>query len=157
MDKLTKQEQTFVKEIIETGNGTQSALKAFRPKPKNDNAAGVKAYEKLRNPKIQEAILSIAERIPDELLEKVHLEGLNAGKRVFKNNNETGEIEDLGVEPDYAIRHKYLDSGYKLKGSYAAEKNINLNVNIESVDPTDPEVLNAMKIIQEKLENGTKT
>ena len=155
MDKLTKKQRIFVKEYIKDENGTQSALKAYDTK--SENVANVIAVENLRKPMIVEVLKNLAERIPDELLEKVHLEGLNAGKRVFKNNNETGEIEDLGVEPDYAIRHKYLDSGYKLKGSYAAEKNINLNVNIESVDPTDPEVLNAMKIIQEKLENGTKT
>jgi len=145
MDKLTKKQRIFVKEYIKNENGTQSALKAYDTK--SENVANVIAVENLRKPMIVEVLKNLAERIPDELLEKVHLEGLVAGR--IK--------EDGNIEPDYAIRHKYLDSGYKLKGSYAAEKNINLNVNIESVDPTDPEVLNAMKIIQEKLENGTKT
>lgn len=57
--------------------------------------------------------------IPDKELARVHKEGLSAAKKVFKNNNESGEIEEVGNEPDYAVRHKYLDTGYKLKGYYA--------------------------------------
>lgn len=59
--------------------------------------------------------------IPDKKLAKVLDEGLDAGKRIFKNNNETGEIEDMGIEPDYAVRHKYLETGLKLKGHYVPE------------------------------------
>lgn len=69
--------------------------------------------------------------LPEKDLAKVHKEGLQAGKHVFKNNNETGEIEDLGIEPDYPTRHKYLDTAYKLKGLYAPEKNQNVNVNVD--------------------------
>ena len=50
------------------------------------------------------------EYLPDKLLAKKHLEGLEATKG--------GESE----EPDYAVRHKYLDSAYKVKGNYAPEK-----------------------------------
>lgn len=64
---------------------------------------------------------TIADALPDNLLAKVHLEGLNA------TDSKTGER-------DYAVRHKYLDSAYKLKGSYAPEKhtNTNLNVNVDT-------------------------
>ena len=54
--------------------------------------------------------------ISEEALAKVHNEGLKAGKRIFKNNNSTGEIEEVGFEPDYAVRHKYLETGYKVRG-----------------------------------------
>jgi len=132
-DLLTKQDKTFVKEIVETGNKTQSAKKAY--KYKNNNTAGVMALEKLRIPKIQNAIKSIADQLPDDKLVEVHLEGLEAGKHIYKNNNETGEIDDLGVEADYAVRHKYLDSAYKLKGSYVTEKppspNIHISINVK--------------------------
>lgn len=138
---LTKQDKAFVEEYVETGNKTQAVNKAFKNKHKNDNVAGVIGNRMLRKVKIQNAIQSIAERIPDELLEKTHLEGLEAGKRIFKNNNESGEIEDMGVEPDYATRHKYLDTAYKLKGSYAPDKNININMNVKSIDATNPKVL----------------
>ena len=95
----------------------------------------------------------IDKHLSDEKLTKVHAEGLKAGKHIYKNNNESGEIEDMGVEPDYATRHKYLDSAYKLKGSYAPDKNININMNVKSIDPTDETIINSLKTIQEKLEN----
>lgn len=54
----------------------------------------------------------LEEYLPDELLQKVHLEGLMADKAEHGG----GTIED------YPTRHKYLDTAYKLKGAYAAEK-----------------------------------
>lgn len=60
----------------------------------------------------------VESKLSDEELLKVHKEGLKAGKRIFKNNNETGEIEEVGYEPDFAVRHKYLETGYKLKNRF---------------------------------------
>ena len=113
-EKLTKQEQTFVAEVIETGNQTKAAQKAF--KIKDPNYAGVKGHDLIRKPKIVNAI---QEALPDDLLAQVHVEGLQATK---------------GEEVDYFARHKYLDTAYKLKGSYAPEKSINMNVTIEPSD-----------------------
>lgn len=42
-------------------------------------------------------------QLPDKLLMKVHKEGLKASK---------------DEEPDYAVRHKYLDTAYKIKAKY---------------------------------------
>lgn len=128
-EQLTKQDIKFVKEVVETGNQTQAAKKAYGIK--DSNYAAVKGTKKLRKDNIKQAIINLADSIPNKLLVKVHLEGLQAGKRVFKNNNETGEIEDMGTEPDYATRHKYLESGYKLKGAFAPEKSININLDVE--------------------------
>ena len=119
-DELTKQEQTFVKELVKTGNATQSVIEAYGET--DENYAGVKGNRLIRKDKIINAIKSIADSLPDEDLIKVHKEGLNASKEVWKNNNESGEIEKVSEEPDYATRHKYLDSAYKLKGVYAPEK-----------------------------------
>jgi len=60
--------------------------------------------------------------LPDKDLARVHKEGLEAGKTIYKNNNATHEVEEVGYEADYAVRHKYLDTAYKLKGVYAPEK-----------------------------------
>lgn len=73
----------------------------------------------------------VEEYLPDDLLVKVHQEGLEATKKIFKNNNETGQIEQVGNEPDYAIRHKYLDTAYKVKGSFAPDKK---DVNLTGVN-----------------------
>ena len=105
-ERLTKKEKTFVKEYVKTGNGTQSALKAYDTD--SENVAANIACTNLMKPKIENAIMSIAEQIPDSLLLEVHLDGLQA-------------VDDKGNE-DYATRHRYLDTSYKLKGSYAAEK-----------------------------------
>lgn len=59
--------------------------------------------------------------IPDKKLAKVLDEGLGAGKTIYKNNVSTGEVEEVGYEPDYAVRHKYLETGLKLKGHYVPE------------------------------------
>ena len=66
------------------------------------------------------------EHISDDRLAQVHSEGLNAMR---------------GEEPDHAVRHKYLDTGYKLKGSYAPEKkqtaHLNINVNAKTKEIVD--------------------
>ncbi len=48
--------------------------------------------------------------ISDDKLAKVLDEGLEAGKKT-----------EEGIEPDYAVRHKYLETGLKLKGHYKNE------------------------------------
>ena len=109
--KLTKQERKFVKIKAKTGNGTRAVQEAFDIK--DPDYASVKAVRLLGNDRIVKAI---ADELPDELLLEVHLEGLAATKE---------------GEPDYATRHKYLDSGYKLKGTYAPEKSVSVNIEVK--------------------------
>lgn len=116
IEKLTFKEKGFVKDYVKTGNATKAVLNNYDTK--DENIAASIGSQNLRKLKIQKVIKSIADKIPDDRLLEVHLEGLEAGKHIYKNNNESGEIEDMGVEPDYAVRHKYLESGYKLKGLY---------------------------------------
>jgi len=110
--RLTKKEKGFVKDFLETGNATQAALKNYDTK--DYSTAGVIGHENLNKPKIQ---LAVSEAFPDTELYQLHREGLYD--------------EDLG------IRHKYLETAYKLKGSYAAEKHVNLNVSAEVDDRLD--------------------
>lgn len=152
--KLTKQEKKFVKVKAETGNGTLAAKEAFEIE--DDNYAGVKANRLLRKDKIVNAI---QEALPDELLVERHLELLNTrneynwyenikdveGKNVIEVKRHT---IDLGV--DVTAVSKGLDLAYKLKGSYAAEKHISINaqVNIENkqqVEGIASKVLEQMK------------
>ena len=51
------------------------------------------------------------EHLPDDLLSKVHKQGLEATK---KENKKTVK--------DFQTRHKYLDTAYKLKNKYPAVK-----------------------------------
>ena len=114
MDKLTKKQQGFVKDYVETGNGTQSALKNYDIEGKDpEKIASVIATENLGKPSIMNAIMSIADNIPNDKLHKVLVEGLEA------ESNE---------KPDYAIRHKYLDTALKLKGAYETDEQKNINI-----------------------------
>ena len=91
MERLSHKEKGFVKDIVNGETGTQAALNNYDTE--DENTAAVIASENIRKPKIVKAIKSIAEQIPENKLLEVHLEGLEAGKRIFKNNDETGEIE----------------------------------------------------------------
>jgi len=129
MDKLTKKQRIFVKEYVKDENGTQAAIKAYDIKD-NPTARSI-GSENLTKPNIISAIKAIADRIPDELLEQVHLEGLGADREGF---------------PDYSVRHKYLDSAYKLKGQYAPDKSVNVNINATTF--TDEEKLKLLGLLQ---------
>lgn len=118
--ELTKKQRGFVNDIVKTGNGTKSVLDNYNTK--SENTASSIATENLRKPKIQEAIKSIAESIPDSLLIKRHLEGLDSMDGFF---------------PDYSVRHKYLDSAYKIKGTFAPE-----NTNIIVLNTNKKEIFN---------------
>lgn len=129
LEKLSKKDQEFVKEIVLTGNGTEAVKKIYGAK--NDNAAAANASKKLTLPKFQEAIaelkLSLAERLPDDLLNEKHIALLNAV-------DEKGQMDTQAVS-------KGLDMGYKLKGAYAPEKSVNLNLNGDIVPTEELEAL----------------
>lgn len=59
----------------------------------------------------------VEEHLPDAALVKVHKEGLGA----FKYETQlTGKGESQIVKvPDFSVRHKYLETGYKVKGRYS--------------------------------------
>lgn len=145
--KLTKKQRGFVKDYVLTENGVRSALKNYDVK--DYNTANVIAVENLQKPTIIEAIdeakKTVAESLTEELLLKVHLEGLTAMKMDGKGGmmiglDKEGAAESFGHTemqmPDYAVRHKYLDSAYKIKGTYAPEKSVSLNLN-RNVDRPD--------------------
>lgn len=122
-ERLSKKEKGFVKDFVKTGNGTKSALNNYNTG--SENVAASIASENLRKPKIQNAIKSIAESIPDSLLIKKHLELLNATTTIKQGEEYEEKIDAQAVKAG-------LDMAYKLKGNYAAEKS---NVVIE--DSTD--------------------
>ena len=140
MDKLTKKEQGFVRDYVETGNGVQSALKNYDTD--SYKTASNIASTNLDKPRIQAAISSIADKIPDELLAQVHMDGLNAVRMAGEN-----------AEIDFGVRHKYLDSAYKLKGSYAAEKK-DITTNGETLNTNDPKLLALAEKYEQELKKS---
>lgn len=110
-DKLTKQEQGFVKDLVKTGNATEAVKNNFDIE--SDGYARVKGHRLITKDNVKQAIQSLADRIPDDKLHEVLMEGLDA------ENNE---------KPDYGIRHKYLDTALKIKGAYEPDENKNINI-----------------------------
>ncbi len=127
--ELTHKEKGFVRDIATGSTGVQAALNNYDTD--DYNTAGAIASENLKKPKIRRAL---EEALPDEMLAEIHREGLYATREVWKNNNETKQVEHVSDEADFAVRAKYLDMAYKIKGSYAAEKHANLNINVNDVE-----------------------
>lgn len=152
---LSKKAKGFAKDYALTENGTLAARKNYAVK--NDHTAAVIASENLTKPdivaEIEKVQKSLAERIPNELLHKVMIEGLEAN-RVISANITYGDADektnDFIEVPDHAVRHKFLDTAHKLKGTYAPEKAINLNVDIE----TAPEIKELTKKLNEVYRDG---
>jgi hypothetical protein len=137
---MKPKQKEFVAEYIQNGNNATQAVKDVYD-IEDENYAGVKGHRLIRSDKIQNAILSIAEQIPDDLLVQVHLEGLNASRTIKTEDDEI-------VEPDYAVRHKYLDTAHKLKGTYAPDRSLNLNVNLDN-GLTDEEKEGLRKLLKQ--------
>ncbi len=176
-EKLTKKEKGFVKDYIETGNGTQSALKHYDTE--DYSTAGAIASENLKKPKIQNAI---AEAMPEEMLSEKHLQLLNATnlERLNFNDKDTNEtikevvsrmpgyellniVENTNSDgavmtkyayvkaPDNMAQDKALDKAYKIKGLYAPEKSVNLNIEANIADLRSQELAQEY---EEKLKQG---
>lgn len=73
--------------------------------------------------------------LPDDKLAEVHQQGL-AATRIHTSHTEPDQVVE-----DWATRAKYLDMAYKVKGNYAPEKNINVNINVEELRNTIKENL----------------
>ncbi len=105
LPKLTKREKGFVKDIARGATGVAAATRNYNTS--SYASAGAIASETLKKPRIREAIKSIADTIPDELLVEKHLQLLN------KVNGK--EIDTQAVKAG-------LEMAYKLKGSFAPDK-----------------------------------
>ena len=108
-----KQKRTFNKTLENFGNVSKAAAGAGYKKSVAKNPQVItrsKGWKQL-----------CEEYLDDDKLAKVHSEGLSAITVVMRNNNETGEIESREIA-DYSVRHKYLDTAYKVKGKYSEDK-----------------------------------
>ncbi len=118
IDKLTKREQGYVKDLASGKSGIQAVKNNF--KVKNDNSASAYSSKLKKKPKVIKRLLSIADQIPDKLLVEKHLELLNVPKKV--RTFIKGELSNEYEEVDSNALKAGLDMAYKLKGSYSPEK-----------------------------------
>ncbi len=93
MEDLTKKQAEFVKEYLDTGNGTQAALKAYDTE--DPNTAGAIASENLRKPKIIEYLESVADKVASNM---VHL-ALNAESEQVQLGAGKDILDRAGYKP----------------------------------------------------------
>lgn len=149
--ELTKKQKGFVKDYVETGNGSLAAKKNYDVEA--DVTARSIASENLTKPNIVKAI---QDALGDDLLAKNHLELLEQKRTdyfVFSSKMSDEEIidhvkaagfevivvreSDRGKLAFYSVadanaKGKALDMAYKIKGTYAPEKSVSLNLEIEN-------------------------
>ncbi len=120
--ELTKKERGFIKDYLDSGNGTQAALKNYDT-TKEIVAANI-ASENLRKPKVRAMIEEAAEGASIRIVEM----------------SKTAENETVRLNANKDILDR---AGYK-----PIEKNVNLNVDLDIADTPD-EVL---RTVANKLE-----
>ena len=80
--------------------------------------------------------------VTDDKLAKVLDEGLGATRAVVMGVKSDDSFVD--IQPDYNTRHKYLETGLKLKGHFTSEPDpTNINVNIINFVRSTPARLSA--------------
>lgn len=129
--KLTTQQQKFCEAYLEHyGNGVE-AVYAAGYKAKNAMIAAGIAYSNLRLPHLIAYINSKLEEYGynDDNVAKQHLYVIN-------------QMADLRA------KNQALDMFYKLKGAYAPDKSVALNINVNS---QNPKALELAKDFEEKL------
>ena len=103
-----KQKLAF-REVVEKGRSVSGAMRdvGYSPNTAIDPSKLTKSdgWQEL-----------MEKHLPDRLLAKKHKEGLDASRKIIVEGTEVAQ------EPDYAVRHKYLDSAYKLKGKYVTNE-----------------------------------
>lgn len=141
----TEKQKRAVKKTLENGGNVSKAMKESGYR---DSVA--KNPKKLTESKGWEELME--ENLSDEELMEVHKEGLRAIKKEHKiiDRDEDGKpVYDFVDVEDYVTRHKYLDTGYKLKGKYApTESKISGKLDIKQIAGS--------KIIKDDGQDNTK-
>ena len=113
-----KQKRAFKALGVNGGNITEAMKTAGYGNTKTDKLTNSQGWQELT-----------AKYLPDDLLLKVHLDGLKAEKWITPHDAPNFKDEDQ------ATRAKFLDMAYKAKGNYVAEKSPT-TINIEELKIT---------------------
>ena len=111
------QKRAFEKTLKTTENGEKIKLGKIMVESGYSELTSAKPTQNLINTKGWQELME--EHLPDKELVRVHEEGLNAIKtdRLYVGVGKNKELQ-LVNEPDFATRHKYLETAYKIKGKY---------------------------------------
>jgi len=143
--KRTLRERKFISAYIENGGNATKAYLAINPKYEGDSAR-VLGHNYLTKLNISQNELMELMGMTDAYLQEKLNEGLEAkkvisvipmkAKEAQPNSTDLPDANSRNIDfvdvEDYAVRHKYLDTALKLKGSYPTEKKkVDLNVSGE--------------------------
>lgn len=122
--ELTLKQRKWLDIYLETGNATEAAMQVYDCKDR-ESAAQI-GYENMR--KLDYTDFMEAAGVTDKLLQVKLLEGLDSTKQIGARKivqgartgheikvDATTDTDDFIDVPDYAIRHKYLETALKLK------------------------------------------
>lgn len=114
---LTIKQRRFLKEYFKSGNGTEAAMKVYNTTDP-DSAAAIASQNlsKLKNPV---KVLMEQKGISLGKLLDVLDDGLGANRVISAMNTgrqATGATSDFIEVPDYAIRHRYMETAGKWLG-----------------------------------------
>lgn len=117
--RLSIKEKKFVKDVLITGNATEAAARNYNVK--NRHVAQSIGSENLSKPVIANAI---QEALSDKLLATRHEELLNKREWRIETKKVNGKLKVVRVDdgPDSFAVKAGLDMAYKIKGTYAPEK-----------------------------------
>ena len=116
----TIKEKKFVKEYIKTGNATEAAARVYDVSSRNvANAIGNENLAKLSFTDLMDKM-----GITDEKLNLVLEEGLAATRSIsaIAGTEANGGTVDFVDVPDFMVRHKYLETGLKLKDKFPTSR-----------------------------------
>ena len=125
-EELTKKQKEFADEYLETGNGTESALKAYdianKDNDRGENTAAAIASKQLRKDKVREYLESKAEKASERIFELMNQDdnlpvALNASKDIMdRAGYKPVEKQEVLVEDNTQMsyeRAKTIISGRK--------------------------------------------
>lgn len=99
-----------ISNLVENGGNKTKAMIDAGYSPETANTPS-KVFDSV---KVKDAFGELLDKyIPDEKLLKVLDDGLEATRSIVVGSGENSDVID---SPDHAVRHKYLETGLKLKG-----------------------------------------
>lgn len=116
MATATVKQKVAFREVVKGSTLTAAMRKA------NYSPSTAKRTNKLTNTKGWQELMDTF--ISDEKLAKVHNEGLRATNpfnKIVGRDSKGAPTYEMVKVADYSTRHKYLESGYKIKGRHAKE------------------------------------
>lgn len=124
----TLQEKKFVKKYLETGNATQAASEVYNVTSRaSANAIGAVKLATL-------SFTDILEKhgVTDDKLASVLLDGLEANRTIstISGKEANGGTVDFVDVPDYAVRHKYLETGLKVKNKFPTNDGTTVDIKV---------------------------